>query len=44
LHQIAKQENRLHIHESWTNCCNQYYIQGDDLPYVPEGTCGAEIF
>ncbi len=43
LYRRAESEGRLHIHENWTNCCNQYYIQGDDLPYVPEGTNGATL-
>ncbi|MCM8761094.1 MAG: B12-binding domain-containing radical SAM protein [Candidatus Omnitrophica bacterium] len=43
LYRIAKEENSLHIHENWTNCCNQYYLQGDDLPYVPEGTRGVDL-
>lgn len=38
LYNIAKQENRLNIHADWSNCSNQYYLQGDDLPYVPLGT------
>ncbi|MFC1577264.1 B12-binding domain-containing radical SAM protein [Candidatus Omnitrophota bacterium] len=38
LYNIGKQESRLHIHENWSNCCNQYYIKGDDLPYVPGDT------
>ena len=43
LYRIGKQENRLHIHENWTNCCNQYYMQGDDLPYLPVNTHAAEL-
>jgi anaerobic magnesium-protoporphyrin IX monomethyl ester cyclase len=38
LYDIAKRENRLNIHSDWSNCCNQYYLQGDDLPYVSPGT------
>lgn len=38
LYRIAEREKRLHIHENWANCCNQYYIEGNDLPYIPERT------
>ncbi|MFH0771915.1 MAG: radical SAM protein [Candidatus Omnitrophota bacterium] len=38
LYNIAKQENRLNIHADWSNCSNQYYLQGNDLPYAPLGT------
>lgn len=39
LYNIAKKENRLNIHPDWSNCCNQYYLQGDDLPYL---SCGRD--
>lgn len=38
LYEIAKKEERLNISADWSNCCNQYYLQGDDLPYAPSGT------
>lgn len=38
LFEIAKKENRLLIKEGWSNFNVQYYMFGDDIPYVPKGT------
>lgn len=38
LFEIAKDEGRLHIAPRWTNFNVQYYLFGDDIPYVPVGT------
>ena len=35
LFEIAKQEGRLHIASGWKNFNVQYYLFGDDIPYVP---------
>jgi radical SAM superfamily enzyme YgiQ (UPF0313 family) len=43
LYKMAEAEGRLHIHKDWTNCSNQNYMEGNDLPYVPVGTTGAEL-
>lgn len=40
LYRMAKDENRLHVHKDWVNCCNQYYLEGNDLPYVPKRNHG----
>ena len=38
LFEIAKRENRLHIAKDWKNFSVQYYLFGDDIPYVPTTT------
>lgn len=38
LFEIAQQENRLNILPEWKNFNVQYYLFGDDIPYVPEST------
>lgn len=38
LFQLAKQENRLHIKPGWSNFNVQFYMFGDDIPYLPENT------
>ncbi len=38
LHQIAKEEGKLNVGEGYHNFSVQYYIFGDKLPYVPNGT------
>ena len=40
---IAKEENRLHVHEDWSNFSSQYYMVGDDVPYLPKDTAGAVL-
>ncbi len=37
VYNIAKEEKTLNITKDWGNCGNQYYLVGDDLPYVPKG-------
>ena len=38
LFQIAKKESRLLIKKGWSNFNVQFYMFGDDIPYVPENT------
>ncbi len=38
LHAMALRENRLHVAPAWRNFSVQYYLFGNDLPYVPQGT------
>ena len=38
LYQTAKKENRLLIKPGWSNFNVQFYMFGDDIPYVPENT------
>jgi radical SAM superfamily enzyme YgiQ (UPF0313 family) len=38
LYEIAAQERRLFIGDEWKNFNVQYYLFGDDLPYVPADT------
>jgi anaerobic magnesium-protoporphyrin IX monomethyl ester cyclase len=38
LYEIAKKEGRLHIKPHWHNFNVQFYMFGDDIPYVPQGT------
>lgn len=38
LFDIAKRENRLLIKPGWSNFNVQFYMFGDDIPYVPENT------
>jgi len=35
LYEIAKKENRLYVAPGWKNFNVQYYLFGDDIPYVP---------
>ncbi|MDD4899314.1 MAG: radical SAM protein [Candidatus Omnitrophica bacterium] len=35
LFEIAKSENRLHVSQEWKNFNVQYYLFGDDIPYIP---------
>ncbi|MDD5136488.1 MAG: radical SAM protein [Candidatus Omnitrophica bacterium] len=41
--EIAEKEGRLHIHKDWTNFSSQYYMSGDDVPYVPANTSSAVL-
>lgn len=38
LFEIAKKEKRLSIRPAWSNFNVQFYMFGDDIPYVPENT------
>ena len=43
LYEIAKKEGRLNVKEGYYNFNVQYYLFGDELPYVPEGTNRYEL-
>lgn len=38
LYDIAKKEGRLLVKPNWSNFNVQFYMFGDDIPYVPENT------
>jgi anaerobic magnesium-protoporphyrin IX monomethyl ester cyclase len=38
LFETAQKENRLHIAPEWKNFNVQYYLFGDDIPYIPTST------
>jgi len=38
LYEIAKNEKRLLVKPGWSNFNVQFYMFGDDIPYVPENT------
>lgn len=38
LFEMAKRENRLHVKPNWSNFNVQFYVFGEDIPYVPENT------
>lgn len=43
LFEIAKTEGKLNVAENWRNFNVQYYLFGDDIPYVPESAGRYEL-